>query len=76
MVKGDLGSVKRSAALILVGVAVTAVLALGRPPTAAAATDRLPDLGMARLRDLSIDTTTRPGRRLRFTTIILTSSPP
>jgi hypothetical protein len=72
MVKGDLGSVKRSAALILVGVAVAAVLALGRPPTAAAATDRLPDLGMARLRDLSIDTTTRPGRRLlRFTTIIV-----
>jgi hypothetical protein len=32
---------------------------------------------MARLRDLSIDTTTIPGRRLlRFTTIILTSSPP
>ena len=77
MVKGDLGSVKRSVALILVGVAVAAVLALGRLPTAAAATDRLPDLGMARLRDLSIDTTTIPGRRLpRFTTIILTSSPP
>jgi hypothetical protein len=72
MVKGDLGSVKRSVALILVGVAVAAVLALGRLPTAAAATDRLPDLGMARLRDLSIDTTTRPGRRLlRFTTIIV-----
>ena len=73
MVKGDLGSVKRSAALILVGVAVAAVLmALSRPPAAAAATDRLPDLGMARLRDLSIDTTTRPGRRLlRFTTIIV-----
>ena len=73
MVKGDLGSVKRSAALILVGVAVAAVLmALSRPPAAAAATDRLPDLGMARLRDLSIDTTTRPGRRLlRFTTVIV-----
>jgi hypothetical protein len=64
--------VKRPAALILVGVAVVAVLALGRPPTAAAAVDRLPDLGMARLRDLSIDTTTRPGRRLlRFTTVIV-----
>ena len=72
MANGDLGSVRRSAALILVGVAVAAVLALGRPPTAAAATDRLPDLGMARLRDLRIDTTTRPGRRLlRFTTIIV-----
>ena len=63
---------KRSAASILVGVAVAAVLGLGRPPMAAAAVDRLPDLGMARLRDLSIDTTTRPGRRLlRFTTIIV-----
>ena len=63
---------KRPAALILAGVAVAAVLALGRPPTAAAAVDRRPDLGMARLRDLSIDTTTRPGRRLlRFTTIIV-----
>src|SRR5215218_8596208 len=72
MAKGDLGGVKRPAALILVGVAVAAVLALGRPPTAAAATDRRPDLGMARLRDLSIDTTTRPGRRLlRFTTFIV-----
>jgi hypothetical protein len=64
--------VRRSAALILVGVAVAAMLALGRPPVAGAAADRLPDLGMARLRDLSIDTTTRLGRRLlRFTTIIV-----
>jgi Lysyl oxidase len=64
--------VKRPAALILVGLAVAAVLALGRPPAAGAAADRLPDLGMARLRDFSIDTTTRPGRRLlRFTTIIV-----
>ena len=63
---------KRPTALILAGVAAAAVLALSRPPAAAAATDRLPDLGMARLRDLSIDTTTRPGRRLlRFTTIIV-----
>ena len=63
---------KRPAALILVGLAVAAVLALGRPPAAGAAADRLPDLGMARLRDFSIDTTTRPGRRLlRFTTIIV-----
>jgi hypothetical protein len=64
--------VKRPAALILVGVAVAAVLAFSRPPAAGAATDRLPDLGMARLRDLSIDTTTIPGRRLlRFTTVIV-----
>ena len=52
--------------------AVAAVLALGRPPAAGAAVDRLPDLGMAWLRDLSIDTTIRPGRwLLRFTTIIV-----
>jgi hypothetical protein len=64
--------VKRPAALILVGVAVAAVLALGRPPTAGAAVDRLPDLGMARLGDLSIDTATLPGRRLlRFSTVIV-----
>jgi hypothetical protein len=64
--------VKRPAVLILVGLAVAAVLALSRPPAAAATTDRLPDLGMARLRDLSIDTTTILGRRLlRFTTVIV-----
>jgi hypothetical protein len=64
--------VKRPAALILVGLTVAAVLALSRPPAAAAATDRLPDLGMAPLRDLSVDTTTIPGRRLlRFTTVIV-----
>jgi hypothetical protein len=64
--------VKHPAALILARVVAVAVLALSRPPGAAAATDRLPDLGMARLRDLSIDTTTIPGRRLlRFTTVIV-----
>jgi hypothetical protein len=64
--------VKRPVGLILVGLTVAAVLALSRPPAAAAAADRLPDLGMARLRDLSIDTTTIPGHRLlRFTTIIV-----
>jgi hypothetical protein len=64
--------VKRPAALILAMLAVVAVLAFSRPPAAGAATDRLPDLGMARLRDLSIDTTTLPGRRLlRFTTVIV-----
>jgi Lysyl oxidase len=64
--------VKRPAVLILVGLTVAALLALSRPPAAAATTDRLPDLGMAPLRDLSIDTTTIPGRRLlRFTTVIV-----
>jgi lysyl oxidase len=63
---------KRPVALIGVMLAVAAAMALSRPPSAAAAADRLPDLGMARLRDLSIDTTTIPGRRLlRFTTIIV-----
>jgi hypothetical protein len=58
--------------LILAILAGVAVLALSRPPAARAASDRLPDLGMARLSDLSIDTTTIPGRRLlRFTTIIV-----
>jgi hypothetical protein len=56
-------------------VAVTAValaLALGQPGAAVAAADRLPDLGMAPLKDLSIDTATIPGRRLlRFTTVIV-----
>jgi Lysyl oxidase len=63
--------VKRPATFILVTLAVAAVTALNRAP-AAAATDRLPDLGMARLRELSIDTATIPGRRLlRFTTVIV-----
>ncbi|MDF2739232.1 MAG: putative secreted protein [Actinomycetia bacterium] len=71
MTKGS-RSAKRPAALILVGVAVAAVLVLSRPPSAAATTDRLPDLAMARLRDLSIDTATLPGRRLlRFSTVIV-----
>jgi hypothetical protein len=65
-------SAKRPAALILVAPAVAALTALSRPPAATAAADRLPDLGMARLRDLSIDTTAVPGRRLlRFTTVIV-----
>jgi hypothetical protein len=65
--------VKRPAALILAGMVVAAVLTtLGRPPAAAAAADRPPDLGMARLREFSIDLTTIPGRRLlRFTTVIV-----
>jgi lysyl oxidase len=55
--------------LVMVGLA-----ALGRPGPVGAATaaDRLPDLGMAPLTDLGIDTTTLPGRRLlRFTTVIV-----
>jgi hypothetical protein len=55
--------------LVLVG-----LVAFGRPgpARAAPAADRLPDLGMAPLTDLSIDTTTIPGRRLlRFTTVIV-----
>jgi hypothetical protein len=64
--------VKRTAALILVGLTVAAVLALNQPRAAVAAADRLPDLGMAPLGDLGIDTTTIPGRRLlRFTTVIV-----
>jgi hypothetical protein len=65
--------VKRPVALILAGMVVAAVLTtLGRPPAAAAAADRPPDLGMARLREFSIDLTTIPGRRLlRFTTVIV-----
>ena len=62
---------KRPVALIIV-MAVGLLLALNRPSAAVAAADRLPDLGMARLQDFSIDTTTIPGRRLlRFTTVIV-----
>jgi hypothetical protein len=62
---------KRSAALISV-TAVALTLALNRPGAAGAVADRLPDLGMARLGDFSIDTTTIPGHRLlRFTTVIV-----
>jgi Lysyl oxidase len=64
--------VKRPAALLLVTLTVALALALNQPSAAVAAADRLPDLGMARLRDLSVDTTTTPGRRLlRFTTVIV-----
>jgi hypothetical protein len=62
--------VKRPAALLLVTLTVALALALNQPSAAVAAADRLPDLGMARLRDLSVDTTTIPGRRL------LRGSPP
>ena len=57
------------AAAVLVAAAMASVTGSG---AAAAATDRLPDLGMAPLRDLSIDTVTLPGHRLlRFTTTIV-----
>lgn len=58
--------------LVLV-VAVLAVFSRPGPVSAALEpADRLPDLGMAPLTDLSIDTTTIPGRRLlRFTTVIV-----
>jgi hypothetical protein len=63
--------VKRSTALVAVTV-VALALALNQPSAAVAAADRLPDLGMAQLHDLSLDTTTIPGRRLlRFTTVIV-----
>jgi len=54
-------------------VAVVAALAAFSPSSSAvAASDRLPDLGMARLIDVGIDTTTMPGHRLlRFTTVIV-----
>jgi hypothetical protein len=56
--------------VLLVGILAVGTVALGRP--AAAATDHLPDLGMAQLREFSIDTTTIPGHRLlRFTTVIV-----
>ena len=67
---------KRPSIRILVGLAVAAVLTLARPPAAAAAADRLPDLGMARLQDFSIDTTTIPRHELlRFTTVIVNIGP-
>jgi hypothetical protein len=63
---------KRPAVRILVGLVIAAVLTLAPPPAGAAAADRLPDLGMARLQDFSLDTTTIPGHRLlRFTTVIV-----
>ena len=66
--------VKRWAVFMVVVLVLVGVAAFSRPgPVRAALTaDRLPDLGMAPLTDLSIDTTTIPGRRLlRFTTVIV-----
>jgi Lysyl oxidase len=62
---------KRSPAAVafIVVVAMAALLVLPRSTLAVA--DRLPDLGMGQLGDLSIDTTTIPGHRLlRFRTVI------
>jgi hypothetical protein len=52
--------------------AATLLLAVGLPPApAAAATNRLPDLGMDRPRDFSIRQTSDGRRQLRFTTRIV-----
>jgi hypothetical protein len=64
--------VKRWAVVLVVVLAVVGAVALSGPSSAVAAVDRRPDLGMARLRDFTIDTTTIPGHRLlRFTTVIV-----
>ena len=56
---------------IQVGVTLTAALLAAVAP-AAGATLRPPDLGMAKLSTISIDTTTRPGRRLlRYTAVMV-----
>jgi hypothetical protein len=46
-------------------------LILLSPGSAAGATDRLPDIGMAHLRDLRITTTSSGQKQLRFSTIIV-----
>jgi len=65
---------KRRTVPTVVVLVVAVLVGLSRPGPVGAldAADRLPDLGMAPLRDLMIDTTTIPGRRLlRFTTVIV-----
>ena len=66
---------KRWAVATVVVLVVASLAAFSRPGPVSAAlepADRLPDLGMAPLTDLSIDTATIPGRRLlRFTTVIV-----
>jgi hypothetical protein len=49
----------------------TLALCLAELPRSSTAADRLPDLGMAWLSDLTIDNTTDGRRLLRFTTIIV-----
>ena len=61
---GNCGS-RRTAAIVL-----SALAALAAPQLAAAA-DRLPDLGMARLADLRAEKTADGRRLLRFTTVIV-----
>ena len=57
--------------VVLAVAALTAVSGSG-PVSALEPADRLPDLGMAPVTDLRIDTATIPGRRLlRFTTVIV-----
>ncbi len=61
---------RRSVSLIFSSVLVLLSLMVATPSHAAS--DLLPDLGMARLRRLTVDTTTISGKRLlRFTTIIV-----
>lgn len=50
---------------------VLLALAVGRAPSAGAAADRLPDLGMARLSDVRVDKTSDGRRLLRFTATIV-----
>jgi hypothetical protein len=58
--------------LVLVVAALVGFSRSGPVSAALQPAERLPDLGMAPLADLSIDTTTIPGRRLlRFTTVIV-----
>jgi Lysyl oxidase len=68
----ELPMAKRWAVSMMVVLVLVGMGAFGRPGPVGAATDRLPDLGMAPLTDLRIDTSTIPGRRLlRFTTVIV-----
>jgi hypothetical protein len=66
---------KRWAVPTVLVLVVAALATFSRPGPVSAAlepADRLPDLGMAPLTDISIDTATIPGRRLlRFTTVIV-----
>ena len=57
--------------IVVMAALIAAGLAAGAP-AAGAATLRRPDLGMAKLSTISIDTTTRPGRRLlRYTAVMV-----
>jgi hypothetical protein len=54
----------------LIGGAI-ALVALGAVPSMAAAADRLPDLGMARVSDVHMDNAANGRRLLRYTTVIV-----